>query len=157
VGTRLWTSFCKSLVILQNFCAFKAQRRSLYCSEVVTSFWLCSSKTFCGRHSAVDRATGYGLGDRGVRVRVPVGTRVFSFKHRKCEQSILWRISSRHRWAFWRLPHETIAAVILADAYSMFLGNRELHSAGSSKALVRSQQPCWSSTNICDRLPFNIQ
>jgi hypothetical protein len=34
------------------------------------------------RDSAVGIATGYGLNDRGVGVRVPVGARIFSSPHR---------------------------------------------------------------------------
>jgi hypothetical protein len=35
-----------------------------------------------GRDSAVGRATGYGLDDRGVGVRVPLGSRIFSLPRR---------------------------------------------------------------------------
>jgi hypothetical protein len=34
------------------------------------------------RHSVVGTATGYGLDDRGIGVRVPVGSRIFSSPRR---------------------------------------------------------------------------
>jgi hypothetical protein len=34
------------------------------------------------RGNAVDIATGYGLDDRGVGVRIPVGTRIFTYAYR---------------------------------------------------------------------------
>jgi hypothetical protein len=54
------------------------------------SFWelnkdicLCSVHLLCGRRdSAVAIATGYGLDDRGVEVRVSVGSRIFSSSSR---------------------------------------------------------------------------
>jgi hypothetical protein len=39
------------------------------------------------RDSAIDIATGYELDDRGVGVRVPVGSRIFSFQ---CRPDRLW-------------------------------------------------------------------
>jgi hypothetical protein len=38
--------------------------------------------TFRSRDSSVGIATGYGLDDRGVGVRVPVGSRIFSSTRR---------------------------------------------------------------------------
>jgi hypothetical protein len=37
---------------------------------------------FTSRYSVVGIATGYGLNDQEVRVRVPVGSRIFSSPHR---------------------------------------------------------------------------
>jgi hypothetical protein len=46
--------------------------------------WLSADHTplYVNRDSIVSIATGYGLGDRGVRVRVPVGSNIFSSPRR---------------------------------------------------------------------------
>jgi hypothetical protein len=40
------------------------------------------SETYRSRDSAIGIATGYGLDDRGVGVRVPLGSRIFSSPRR---------------------------------------------------------------------------
>jgi hypothetical protein len=49
------------------------------------------SSNIGSQDSAVGIATGYGLDDRGVGVRVPVGSRIFS--------------SPRRRYRLWRPPN----------------------------------------------------
>jgi hypothetical protein len=48
---------------------------------------LCVIWQLCSRDSVVNIATGYGLDDQGVRVRVPVGLRIFSTSSRPALRS----------------------------------------------------------------------
>jgi hypothetical protein len=46
--------------------------------DPLSSVNYCYNKIFVSRNSAVGTATSYGLDDQEVRVRVPVGSRIFS-------------------------------------------------------------------------------
>jgi hypothetical protein len=69
--------------------------------EVVAKFKVLSWNLVRSRDSVVGIATGYGLDDRGVGVRVPVGSRIFS--SRVCSDR-LWGppnlLSNRYRGLF---------------------------------------------------------
>jgi hypothetical protein len=51
-------------------------------SESCGNFWKILQTSWWSRNSAVGIATGYGLNDRRVGVRVPVGSKIFSSPHR---------------------------------------------------------------------------
>jgi hypothetical protein len=60
---------------------------------------ICRSASNGSRYSSVGIATGYGLNDRGVGVRVPVGSRIFS---PPCRPDRLWGphslLSNEYAW-----------------------------------------------------------
>jgi hypothetical protein len=60
-------SFSDEVKNAYSFTSLLTQRKNLRCINVIRS-----------RDSSVGIVTGYGLDDRGVGVRVPVGTRIFS-------------------------------------------------------------------------------
>jgi hypothetical protein len=71
----------RSLVVLQCFQQFRCFTK--YYFHIIISYTLLTGS----RVSAVGIATGYGLDDRGVGVRVPVGSRIFTSP---CRPDRLW-------------------------------------------------------------------
>jgi hypothetical protein len=67
-----------------HFYIYQFPARYTYCFEIIKLNLVLYSVLRNGRtrHSVVGVATGYGLDDRGVGVRVPVGSRIFSTSSR---------------------------------------------------------------------------
>jgi hypothetical protein len=74
-----------------------------FCSVLPSNIWNSAQGCWSFYFPNVQIATGYGLDDRGVVVRVPVGVKIFTSPNRPDQ---LWgppnRLSNGYRWLFLR-------------------------------------------------------
>jgi hypothetical protein len=73
----VWSRISTTPYIFMAWCLIKHQDNLTFLTRFNIILPFAGS-----RDSSVGIATGYGLDDRGVRVRVPVGVRIFSFTRR---------------------------------------------------------------------------
>jgi hypothetical protein len=109
------TYWAKSLILVPVYTNLFIQGFQFCSVQIIVWFYSCYFILFyemskviyalitghdCSRDSVVGTATGYGLDDRGVTIRVPVGSRIFSSPNRP---ELLWGPPSHLSYGYWGL------------------------------------------------------